>query len=155
VPPNSICLCRWISGSNYESIKQHYQRGLEFIEAHFPTVQHVVLKTPSSVVPVRPSVSNEAIDCWGKDYPGREVADDSLDFRIGGAVKRHAVFDVAKSWNAVHDSFRLSVVDAWFLTDSRPETSFDGRHWSEDENPARNERPLMGEADGFLSFTEI
>jgi hypothetical protein len=76
-----------------------------------------------------------------------------LDFRYGGAKKRFAVFDVARRWNRLHHtdeatSFRLSAVDAWFLTDNRPETTSDGRHYTL-ERAGNDKRPLIGEADGI------
>jgi hypothetical protein len=93
------------------------------------------------------------VDCRGKDFnPDNETPDDSLDFRYGGSQKRHAIFEAAKRWNREHSGdipFLVSAIDAWFLTDSRPETSADGRHWSEERTPAWDDRPSIGEADSF------
>lgn len=91
------------------------------------------------------------MDCHGKDWdPNFERPDDSLDFRYGGAKQRRAVFEIARSWiqQNPESSFRLSVIDAWLLTDSRPETTSDGRHYSADIEDVVEDRPLMGEADG-------
>ena len=44
---------------------------------------------------------------------------------------------------------RLSVIDAWLLTDSRPETNYDGRHYSGENEDTTPDRPLIGEADGI------
>ena len=42
------------------------------------------------------------------------------------------------------------MVDAWKLTDNRPETSFEGRHWVIDQIDDRaSRRPLIGEAEGM------
>ena len=41
------------------------------------------------------------------------------------------------------------MIDAWFLTDPRPETTFDGRHYSGESEDVIEDRPLMGEADGI------
>jgi hypothetical protein len=94
------------------------------------------------------------VDCRGKDYKqGENKPSESLDFRFGGNIKRHAVIDVAEKWNEEHEEgFRVSVVDAWWLTDSRPETTSDGRHYSSPEEKPwyAAERPLMGEADGMF-----
>jgi hypothetical protein len=73
-------------------------------------------------------------------------------------IKRHGVIELAKRWNEQHkDGFRVSVVDAWQLTDGRPETTSDGRHYSPpDEKPYdAAERPLMGEADGTSQVFNI
>jgi len=67
-------------------------------------------------------------------------------------VKRLGIIELAKRWNKEHDGFRVSVVDAWLLTDSRPETTSDGRHYTaaEDQPWYGPQRPLMGEADGIF-----
>ena len=57
---------------------------------------------------------------------------DSYEFRLGGSLKRHVIFDIARQWNRVNQEdppFRVSVADAWLLTDNRPETTSEGRHW--------------------------
>ena len=87
------------------------------------------------------------MDCRGKDWnPTFEPPDDSLDFRYGGAKQRHAIFEIGRQWT--DSAFRVSVIDAWLLTDPRPETTFDGRHYSGESEDALEDRPLMGEADG-------
>jgi len=62
------------------------------------------------------------------------------------------VWDVAKKWNQIHENdlpFRTSVVDVWQLTDNRPETSSEGRHWVYERtgDASLSARPLMGEAE--------
>jgi hypothetical protein len=93
------------------------------------------------------------VDCRPKDWdPNSELPDDSLDFRYGGAKQRSAVFEIGRKWiqQNTESQFRLSVIDAWLLTDSRPETTSDGRHYSgeNDDTQLLQDRPLMGEADG-------
>jgi len=46
--------------------------------------------------------------------------------------------------------FRVSVVDSWALTDNRPETVFEGRHWLNEyeHRDKERQRPLLGEASG-------
>ena len=74
---------------------------------------------------------------------------DSLNYRLGSYLKRQAIYEVARRWN-LKKSFRVSVVDAWKLTDNRPETSFEGRHWVIDQIDDRaSRRPLIGEAEGM------
>ena len=70
---------------------------------------------------------------------------------------RDRIFDLARKWNRITldnpDMFRLSVVDAWKVTDDRPETVYDGRHWIVEEHYDRYRvsefRPLIGEAEGI------
>lgn len=75
--------------------------------------------------------------------------------RIGGAIKRHGIYNVAREWNLLHQSnppFRVSVVDGWRLTDNRPETTVEGLHWiTEAQGDKRPLRPMVGEAIG-ISF---
>jgi hypothetical protein len=61
---------------------------------------------------------------------------------------------VAKRWNAQFtEGFRVSVVDAWLLTDNRPETTNEGRHWiDEGKGNFVTKRPLIGEAEGKSLF---
>jgi len=50
------------------------------------------------------------------------------------------------------EPFRLSVIDAWMLTDNRPETTGDGFHWvAEFRTDLLNQRPRIGEAEGSIS----
>ena len=47
-------------------------------------------------------------------------------------MARHTITKVAKDWNKMHGTdapFKVSVVDVWLLTDNRPETTTEGRHW--------------------------
>ena len=83
-------------------------------------------------------------------FPGTPPPEDSLDFRIGGARKRHAIYEVAKMWNAKHSApkFRVSVVDAWSLTDNFPESTSDGRHWVSEGRKFWDQRSLQGQAEG-------
>jgi hypothetical protein len=76
---------------------------------------------------------------------------DSIDFRIGGSAKRKAMYFVAHHWNQMHRQnppFRLSVVDAWDMTDNRPEATSEGRHWVSEDEGAEKIRPFVGETDG-------
>jgi hypothetical protein len=65
---------------------------------------------------------------------------------------------MAKEWNRVHQAqppFRLSVVDAWQLTDHRPETTTDGRHWiSESLTQFWDKRSRIGEAEGTYQLPD-
>ena len=47
---------------------------------------------------------------------------------------------------------RVSVVDAWEITDPRPETTSDGRHYSSDNPNIGQQRPYVGEADGTIIY---
>lgn len=63
--------------------------------------------------------------------------------------------EVARLWNREYrNAFRLSVVDEWRLTDNRPETTFEGRHWVSEWFSTGNYayRPLIGEAEGNVNF---
>ena len=45
------------------------------------------------------------------------------------------------------------MVDAWLLTDNRPETTNEGRHWiDEGKGNFVTKRPLIGEAEGKSLF---
>ena len=66
---------------------------------------------------------------------------------------RHAVYRVARTWNKIYKDnppFRVSVVDAWLLTDNRPETTMEGRHWIAEDKKYKAFRKGIGEADGIL-----
>lgn len=92
----------------------------------------------------------QAVDCRGKDYnPDHTPPDDSLDFRFGASRKRWAIYDLAKTWNE-GTGVRVSVVDAWEITDPRPETTSDGRHYSSDNPKIGEQRRYVGEADGKI-----
>ena len=92
----------------------------------------------------------QAVDCRGKDYnPDNPSPDDSLDFRFGASRKRWAIYDLAKTWNE-GTGVRVSVVDAWEITDPRPETTSDGRHYSSDNAKIGEQRRYVGEADGNI-----
>ena len=83
-------------------------------------------------------------------FPGKTAPPDSLDFRIGGDKKRSMVYDIVKKWNRLHpEGFRVSVVDVWMLTDNFPESTFDGRHWAEEDSETLGRRPHVGQADGI------
>jgi hypothetical protein len=74
--------------------------------------------------------------------------------RQGGARKRHKIFEIARRWNREHrergyEPFRVSVVDAWMMTDNRPETTSDGRHWVPEGGNPWPQRPRIGEAEGI------
>jgi hypothetical protein len=74
-----------------------------------------------------------------------------LDSRLGGSRKRHVIFNLARNWNRIHlgeEPFRLSVIDAWMLTDNRPETTSDGLHWVVENKNTWDQRPKIGEAEG-------
>jgi hypothetical protein len=61
-----------------------------------------------------------------------QVPRESISFRYGAEKARHTITNVAKDWSrerAENPPFRVSVVDAWLLTDNRPETTTEGRHW--------------------------
>lgn len=93
-------------------------------------------------------------DITNRFYPGRTPApDDSIDTRIGGAIKSHVIFELAREWNKLHKDnapFRLSVVDAFQLTGDRMETTVDGSHWvDEGQFENRLDRRIgAGEPDG-------
>jgi hypothetical protein len=75
-----------------------------------------------------------------------------VDSRFGNAYKRHAIYDVARTWNQEHigkSPFRVSVVDGWQLTDNRPETSSDGGHWIAEGSNHLTFRKGIGECDGM------
>jgi hypothetical protein len=100
----------------------------------------------------------KAVNCYGESnfqYRDRQGPPpwDSLDFRIGGSVKRHAIFEIARKWNARHKNdppFKVSVVDAWQLTDNRLETTAEGRHWiAEDGGEFATMRKGIGESEGI------
>ena len=82
--------------------------------------------------------------------PDATPPSDTLDFRLGGSMKRHAIHDVAKKWNQEGNStFRVSAVDAWQLTDNRMETTSDGRHWIDESGYHSQRRKGIGEAEGI------
>ena len=97
---------------------------------------------------------------YSEKFPGVSPPEDSFDFRLGGARKRHSIYELAVKWNAVHTvpKFRVSVVDAWSLTDNFPESTSDGRHWVSEGRKYWDQRSLQGEAEGisprfFISLT--
>jgi hypothetical protein len=51
--------------------------------------------------------------------------------------------------------FRVSVVDAWLLTDHRPETTSEGRHWIAENKKLTLLRNGIGEPDGIAHCSEI
>lgn len=78
---------------------------------------------------------------------------DSITFRYGAGNMRFAVYRVAQTWNQMYKNnppFRVSVVDAWLLTDNRPETTSEGRHWIAEDKKFKELRQGIGEADGIL-----
>ena len=87
-------------------------------------------------------------------YPTSEGIPESslLDLRWATSLSRSYVFKTARAWNKAHKAnppFRLSVIDGWQLTDNRPETSSEGRHWiSEDVGELDTFRKGIGEPDG-------
>jgi hypothetical protein len=88
---------------------------------------------------------------YSKEGDGIAPPYDSLDFRMGGSKKRHAIYDLARVWNKAHldhPPFRVSAVDAWQLTDNRMETTYDGRHWIA-EGKKWAPRKGIGEAEGI------
>lgn len=86
--------------------------------------------------------------------PDTPAPADSLDFRLGGSIKRHAIYEVARKWNQFKNAtFRVSAVDAWQLTDHRMETTSDGRHWIDEMNGYYSwRRQGIGEAEGTYIF---
>lgn len=86
---------------------------------------------------------------YAEKFPGTRPPEDSLDFRLGGARKRHVLYEFAKKWNRMHTNFRVSVVDAWSLTDNFPESTSDGRHWVSEGGKYRDHRSRQGEAEGM------
>ena len=65
---------------------------------------------------------------------------------------------MASKWNNLHSKelpFRLSVVDAWMMTDNRPESTSDGVHWIEENEKSSLVRPTVGEADGTTHLQTI
>lgn len=89
---------------------------------------------------------------YSEKADGVAPPEDSLDFRIGGAKKRHAIYEVARRWNRQFSQsppFKVSAIDVWQLTDNRPETTNDGRHWiDEGRGDFVRIRPGIGEAEG-------
>lgn len=81
---------------------------------------------------------------WSQGPP-----DDSLDFRIGVSKKRQVAYQAASEWNRKNQPFKLSVVDAFAMTDARPETTNDGTHWVEEHEKSHLIRPTVGEAEGI------
>lgn len=45
--------------------------------------------------------------------------------------------------------FKLSVVDAFAMTDARPESTSDGTHWVEENEKSYLIRPTVGECEGI------
>ena len=48
----------WLAWENKTGLQENYWKFLEFVDNHFPSVEHVVLKTTPSVVLVRPVISD-------------------------------------------------------------------------------------------------
>jgi len=107
----------------------------------------------------------KAVQCYGEynivysdSHPDTPAPVDSLDFRLGGSQKRHAIHEVAREWNTAqlasgNATFRVSAVDAWQLTDQRMETTSDGRHWIDEMNGYYSYRRRgIGEAEGTSSY---
>jgi hypothetical protein len=72
--------------------------------------------------------------------------------------KRHAVYEVARQFhleNVDNPPFKVSVVDAWQLTDNRPETTSEGRHWIAEDSAYREFRNGIGEGDGSFPLSFI
>jgi hypothetical protein len=91
---------------------------------------------------------------YSKEGDGVKPPDDSLDFRLGGSKKRQAIYQTARVWNNLHREnppFRVSVVDAWKLTDNRPETTYEGRHWIA-EGKKICPRKSVGETEGISTL---
>jgi len=137
------------------------------MEEHFSNhVEHIVLRSTVAITMVHPGLSisnflkplfclNRNSKFYGPDNPDSPFPEDSLYFRKGGEIKRHGIYDVAREWNLRHQKnppFRVSVVDTWYLTDNRPETSVEGLHWiTELHGDVSRFRPMVGEAMG-MSF---
>ena len=83
---------------------------------------------------------------------------ESSVYRYGESKVRFAIYSVAKNWNAMYREsppFRVSVVDAWLLTDHRPETTSEGRHWIAEDDKFRILRNGIGESDGIVLCSEL
>lgn len=46
--------CRWIANVDAEALQKHFWDGLVYLNEHLPGLQHIILKTPASVVQVHP-----------------------------------------------------------------------------------------------------
>jgi hypothetical protein len=58
----------------------------------------------------------------------------------------------ARDGDSSEGRFKVSCVDAFWLTDARPESTSDGRHYSAEGEGWRSQRPLIGEADCITSL---
>ncbi|SCV68260.1 BQ2448_381 [Microbotryum intermedium] len=68
--------------------------------------------------------------------------------RSHGMLARRAL----ATFKETHPMLRMNFIDYYRLTDARPETSSDGRHWVEEDEPASlfRSRPLVGDADDAM-----
>ena len=105
------------------------------------------------------------MDQWDQGPP-----EHTMDHRIGASHKRNIIYQVVSTWNREHpgnqqqpgnqesgdpnqrNSFKVSVVDSFGLTDARPETTRDGRHWALEMEEIKLLRPLLGEAEGICQM---
>ena len=92
------------------------------------------------------------MDQWDKGPP-----EHTMDHRIGASRKGNILYQVVSTWNREHAetggaSFKVSVIDTFGLTDARPETTRDGRHWAAEMDDIKLLRPLLGEAEGFVRW---
>jgi hypothetical protein len=97
--------------------------------------------------------ADQPIQCYSErifEYPTEGISEPtSRDLRFAGSRSRSWVFKLARQWNQGGSPFRLSIIDGWILTDNRPETSSEGRHWiSEDSGELDHYRHGIGEPDG-------
>jgi len=45
---------RWIAHLDIEELQRHFWEGMLFLDDHLPGLEHIILKTPASVVQVPP-----------------------------------------------------------------------------------------------------
>ena len=92
---------------------------------------------------------------YSEKFPNQQPPEDSIDFRLGGSLKRRVCYDVAQAWHQANPDcpFRVSVIDAWKLTDNYAESTSDGRHWVVELKNALDKRTKQGQAEGQLILT--
>lgn len=127
----------WLGGLAEKELRKEFRAFFEAADEMWPgNATRVVVRSTTSVV--------QPVTCFEAGGHGRERS-----ARMGGWMKEEV-----EAWGK--RGRRVGWVDAFALTDSRPETTLDGFHWVSEEGRAvkkgwvgwdREARPLVGEAE--------
>lgn len=128
----------WIDSSSDKEFRRVHKKFFDYIDAHWPST-HVVIRSATSVVtPIR---------CFQRAGHSRK----------NSARLRDLALEETRSWARRRrgaEGGKVGFVDAFAITDNRPETSVDGVHWvaytDEERGWTRNSRPAVGEAEGAV-----